>query len=87
MTFKNFWIDLWLDLIHGRWEVERVFSHYQSLDFGVVPIKAEGTSIDYDQGAVYLYYAVRKRTKDMILCDSKRHAEGIVAIYNDMRAT
>jgi hypothetical protein len=31
------------------------------------------------------YFAYCRRSKDMVLCDSKREAEGVVAINNDSR--
>lgn len=34
---------------------------------------------------VFDYYAVCRRSKDVILCTSKREAEGVAAINNDSR--
>lgn len=86
MTFKAWLADLWLDIRYGRWEVLREFSHYRNrASFRLAPIKAEGCEVEYDQNAVYVYFAICRRTKDMVLCDSKREAEGVVAIHNDSR--
>jgi hypothetical protein len=53
--------------------------------FGLAPVKREGAETEYDNKIVYDYYAVCKRTADKILCDTKREAEGVVAINNDSR--
>lgn len=73
MTFRNFWIDLWLTIRYGKWVVERARS-YESLTFG-------------GSGGVnrWSYYACRKRTGDKVLCSDKREAEAFCAYRNDVR--
>lgn len=83
MTFKNFWKDLW----YGRWEVSKRFSHYNkpSINFGLANIKAEGSEVEYDPGAVYLYGVYCRRTHEARACESRYHAKWVCAVLNDMR--
>ncbi len=82
------WRDVWLTSRYGEWVVEREFSHYKiiaGVGFGLALVKTEGAEIEYDSGAVYFYWAVCRRSDEWIRCDSKREAEGVVAINNDSR--
>lgn len=82
------WLDVWLTIRYGKWVVVREFSHYERSQpgFGMATVKAEGSTIPYDNGrAVYHYHAFCRRTLDQVHCLSKREAEGVVAINNDSR--
>jgi hypothetical protein len=83
----HWWLkDIWLTVRYGEWVVLREFSHYKDdPGFGLAQVKKEGAEINYDAGVVYEYFAACKRSNDLILCGSKREAEGIIAINNDSR--
>lgn len=89
MTFKNWCIDLWLDIRWGRWVEERRAEYKldHSPGFNLAPIKAEGQNVMYDNGMHYVYYAVYARQKLEVTCESKRDAEGLCASMNDLRGT
>ena len=72
MRAKWFFIDLYRDIVYGRWVVRRSKN-------ALAVMCGELRVTRYD------YYAACWRTGDMILCESKREAEGIVACRNDHR--
>ena len=87
-TLKNMWRDFW----YGRWEVQRVFSHYRpQVNFGLASIKAEGSYVEYDNGIVYDYYIVHHQAghphefNPRILCAGYREAVLLADWYNRMR--
>lgn len=86
VTVKNWLIDLYLTVLHGRWEVKRVERSALALfdDFSV-QLKKEGTEVCYDPSVVCDYYAVNRRTGDEVLCGSRRECEGYCAVFNDAR--
>ena len=87
MTLRNAVIDFWLWIRYGRWVVTRkiVLEVYNHNGFPLALVKPEGAEVLYDPGTKFFYYAVCTRTGDEILCDSKREADGVVAIHNDSR--
>jgi len=86
MTFRNFWKELWLWFCYGEWVVIRKFSHYRDItNFGLASVKAEGSVVEYDTSAVYTYSVGCPRTGVTFLCESKREAEGMCALCNDLR--
>lgn len=72
----------WEVMVKFKWWLVDV---YLTIRYGKWVVMRERIDAYGSQPAGFEYFAICRRSKDMILCDSKREAEGVCASRNDMR--
>lgn len=58
---------------------------YLTARYGKWVVIQERVPLEVSPWQHYSYFAICKRSNDMVLCDSKREAEGFCAMQNDLR--